>query len=90
MFYEEIEEGRVYKSISTKPITGTEIDLFAQMSGMDLPGFLDAAFARGWGFKDRVTPGPYIIGCMMGLMASKAFWLMLSGQVPPTFPSRRR
>jgi len=73
MFYEEIEEGRVYKSISTKPITGTEIDLFAQMSGMDLPGFLDAAFARGWGFKDRVTPGPYIIGCMMGLMAKQGF-----------------
>lgn len=73
MFYEEIEEGKIYKSISTKPITGTEIDLFAQMSGMDLPGFLDAEFARGWGFKDRVTPGPYIIGCMMGLMAKHGF-----------------
>jgi acyl dehydratase len=73
MFYEEIEAGRVYKTISTKPITGTEIDLFAQMSGMDLPGFLDAAFARRWGFKDRVTPGPYIIGCMMGLMAKQGF-----------------
>jgi len=73
MFYEEIEEGTIYKSISTKPITGTEIDFFAQMSGMDLPGFLDAEFARGWGFKDRVTPGPYLIGCMMGLMAKQGF-----------------
>ena len=73
MFYEEIEEGKVYKSVTTKPITGTEIDLFAQLSGMDLPGFLDAEFAKGWGFKDRVTPGPYLIGSMMGLMAKQGF-----------------
>ncbi|MBN2255767.1 MAG: MaoC family dehydratase [Deltaproteobacteria bacterium] len=73
MLYEEIEVGTVYKSITTKPITGTEIDLFAQMSGMDLPGFLDAEFARGWGFKDRVVPGAYVIACMMGLMAKQGF-----------------
>ena len=73
MFYEEVEEGKVYKSVTTKPITGTEIDLFAQMSGMDLPGFLDVEFAKGWGFKDRVTPGAYLIACMMGLMAKQGY-----------------
>jgi acyl dehydratase len=73
MFYEDIEEGKVYKSVTTKPITGTEIDIFAQLSGMDLPGFLDTEFAKGWGFKDRVTPGPYLIASMMGLMAKQGF-----------------
>jgi acyl dehydratase len=40
---------------------------------MDLPGFLDAEFAKTWGFKDRVTPGAYLIACMMGLMAKQGF-----------------
>ncbi len=73
MYFEDIEIGKVYKADVTKPITGTEIDLVAQMSGMDLPGFLDADFARSMGFKDRVTPGIYIIACMMGLMAKQGF-----------------
>lgn len=73
MYYEEINEGDVYKSTHTKIITGTEIDLFAQMSGMDLPGFLDGDYARKWGFKDRVTPGAYIIASMFGLMAKHGF-----------------
>lgn len=73
MYFEEIEVGKVYRSPVTKPITGTEIDLVAQMSGMDLPGFLNADFAKGKGFKDRVTPGIYVIGSMMGLMAKHGF-----------------
>lgn len=73
MFFEEIEVGKVYKSPVTKPITGTEIDLVAQMSGMDLPGFLDAEFAKSKGFKDRVTPGIYVMASMMGLMAKHGF-----------------
>ncbi|MBN2568251.1 MAG: MaoC family dehydratase [Deltaproteobacteria bacterium] len=73
MFFEEIKEGDVIRPALTKPITGTEIDLVAQLSGMDLPGFLDAKFAKGWGFKDRVTPGPYLIGCLIGLLAKHGF-----------------
>lgn len=73
MLYEEVEIGKIYQSITTKPITGTEIDIFAQLSGMDLPGFLDSEVAKGWGFKDRVTPGVYLIGAMMGLMAKQGF-----------------
>ena len=73
MFFEEIEIGKTYKAEVTKPITGTEIDLVAQMSGMDLPGFLDADFARSKGFKDRITPGVYIMACMFGLMAKQGF-----------------
>ena len=73
MFFEEIKEGETYKSTTTKPITGTDIDFIAQLSGMDLPGFLDGEFAKKWGFKDRVTPGPYLIASMMGLMAKHGF-----------------
>lgn len=73
MFFEQVEEGKVYKSELRKPITGTEIDMVAQLSGMDLPGFLDAEFAKKWGFKNRVTPGPYIFACMVGLMAKQGF-----------------
>jgi acyl dehydratase len=73
MYFEEIEIGKVYRPAVTKPITGTEIDIVAQMSGMDLPGFLNADFARNMGFKDRVTPGIYIIAGMMGLLAKHGF-----------------
>ncbi len=73
MYFEEIETGKTYKSETSKPITGTEIDMVAQLSGMDLPGFLDPDFAKGWGFKNRVTPGPYIFACMVGLMAKQGF-----------------
>ncbi|HAR98475.1 MAG TPA: hypothetical protein DCS11_06235, partial [Syntrophus sp. (in: bacteria)] len=68
MYFEKIEVGRVYRPDVTKPITGTEIDLVAQMSGLDLPGFLDADFARSKRFKDRLTPGVYTMACMMGLL----------------------
>jgi len=73
MYYDDINEGDVFTATTTKPITGTEIDFMAQLSGMDLPGFLDSDFAKGWGFKDRVTPGPYLIASMMGLMAKQGF-----------------
>lgn len=72
MFFEDVYEGYSFKT-GTKPITGTEIDIIAQMSGMDLPGFLDDEFAKGWGFKARVVPGAYLIACMMGLMAKQGF-----------------
>ena len=73
MYFEEVEIGKIYRGEISKPITGSEIDIVAQLSGMDLPGFLDAEFAKGWGFKDRVTPGPYIFACMIGLMAKEGF-----------------
>ncbi len=73
MYFEEVKVGEVYRSEVRKPITGTEIDMVAQMSGLDLPGFLDAEFARSKGFKDRLTPGVYTMACMMGLMAKHGF-----------------
>jgi acyl dehydratase len=80
MYYEDVEIGKVYKASGAKTITGAEIDLVAQLSGLDLPGFLDPEAAKGWGFKNRVVPGPYILACMLGLMArhgflSNALWM---------------
>ena len=66
------------------------------MSGMDLPGFLDAGFAKSKGFKDRVTPGIYVMACMMGLMAkhgflSDAIWVSATDIAfkTPVFPGDR-
>lgn len=73
MYFEDVEIGKVYKAEISKPITGSEIDIVAQLSGMELPGFLDSEFAKGKGFRDRVTPGPYILACMVGLMAKQGF-----------------
>jgi 3-hydroxybutyryl-CoA dehydratase len=73
MYYEDVEVGKVYKSDAGKTVTGSEIDLVCQMSGLDLPGFLDPDVAKGWGFKDRVTPGPYVLACMFGLMSRQGF-----------------
>jgi len=73
MFFEEVEVGQSFKSDGHKTVTGTEIDLVAQLSGLDLPGFLDPEAAKQWGFKDRVTPGPYIMACGIGLMAQQGF-----------------
>lgn len=72
MFFEDVYEGYTFKT-STKPITGTEIDIVAQMSGMDLPAILNDEFAKSWGFKKRVAPGAYILACMLGLMAKQGF-----------------
>ncbi len=73
MYYQDVEIGMVFKAESGKTITGSEIDLVAQLSGLDLPGFLDANVANAWGFRDRVTPGPYVLACMFGLMARQGF-----------------
>jgi acyl dehydratase len=73
MYFEDVEVGKVYKAVVAKPITGTEIDIVTQISGLDLPGFLDAEFAKSKGFKDRLTPGVYTMACMMGLMAKHGF-----------------
>jgi hypothetical protein len=54
LYFEEIKEGYSFTT-SSKPITGTEIDMVAQLSGADLPGFLDNEFAQSWGFKARVN-----------------------------------
>jgi acyl dehydratase len=73
MLYEEVEVGKTYVSNIKKPITGSEIDFVTQLSGLDHPGFLDAEFAKTLGFKDRATPGFYILGAMMGLLYKGGF-----------------
>ena len=73
MYYEDTEEGKVYKSNITKPITGTEIDIVCQLSGLDHPNFLDPERAKQYGFKDRVAPGAYTLTVLFGLMLKQGF-----------------
>ena len=73
MYYEEVEEGKMYKSAIKKPITGTEIDLICQLSGLDHPNFLHPDRAKMYGFKDRVVPGAYTLTCLFGLMWKQGF-----------------
>lgn len=72
MFFDEVPENYSFKT-PTKPITGTEVDLAAQLSGMDLPAFLDDEAAQKWGFKKRVVPGAYLLCCVIGLLAKQGF-----------------
>ena len=73
MYYEEVEEGAIFKSNVQKPITGTEIDMVCQLSGLDHPNFLDPNRAKQYGFKDRVVPGAYTLACMFGMMLKQGF-----------------
>lgn len=73
MYYEETEIGEVYESDKRKPITGTEIDIVCQMSGLDHPNFLDPERAKQYGFKDRVAPGAYTLTVLFGLMLKQGF-----------------
>ena len=73
MFYEEVEVGKTYMSNIKKPITGSELDLVAQLSGLDAPGFLYPEFAKSLGYKDRPAPGFYILGVMEGLLYKGGF-----------------
>lgn len=51
MYFEEIEIGKVYKAETSKTVTGTEIYLVCQLSGMDLPGFWTLNLQRDGGSK---------------------------------------
>jgi len=73
MFFEDVEEGKVYKAEVKKPITGTEIDMTCQLSGMDQRGFVDPEYAKGMGFRDRVLPGAYAMACLFGIMGKHGF-----------------
>ena len=73
MFYEDVEIGMKVKSDLRKPITGTEIDMVCQLSGLDHPNFLNPERAKKYGFKDRVVPGAYTLACLFGLMLKQGF-----------------
>ena len=73
MNFEDVEEGKVYEAGVRKPITGTEIDMTCQLSGMDQRGFIDPGYAKNMGFRDRVVPGAYAMACLFGMMGKRGF-----------------
>ncbi len=72
MYFNEVPDDYNFRTPS-KPLTGTEVDLVSQLSGMDLPAFLDDQAAKKWGFKCRVVPGAYLLSCVIGLLVRQGF-----------------
>jgi len=66
MFYEDFE---LHEPIETRGrvVTGTDIDLFAALTGAVNPLFLSDEYARAEGQEGRLTPGPLLFSLMIGL-----------------------
>jgi 3-hydroxybutyryl-CoA dehydratase len=67
MYFEELEEGQVLIS-RKRVVTGTEIDVFATMTGATNPLFLSKEFATSAKMRDRVAPGALTIGLLLGAL----------------------
>ncbi len=67
MHYEELNKG---DKITTRRrvVTGTDIDVFAIMTGATNPLFLEDGFAKKLGFKGRVAPGILTLALTLGLL----------------------
>lgn len=65
-FYEDLKVGDRLATRS-RTVTGTDIDLFATMTGAVNPLFLNDQFAADRGFKGRVSPGVLNLGLAVGL-----------------------
>lgn len=72
MYFDDVVEGYSFVTES-KIVTGTEVDLVAQISGMDLPAFLSDEVAAQWGYKARVVPGAYLLCYVISLLAKQGF-----------------
>ena len=66
MYYEELNRGT---KITTRRrvVTGTDIDVFATMTGAVNPLFLDDEFGKKLGFKGRIAPGILTLALATGL-----------------------
>ena len=66
MYYEELNKG---DKITTRQrvVTGTDIDMFAIMTGATNPLFIEDESAKKLGFKGRIAPGVLTLGLAIGL-----------------------
>jgi acyl dehydratase len=67
MYFEELKEGQVLSS-RKRVVTGTEIDIFATMTGATNPLFLSKEFATSVRMRDRVAPGALTVGLLLGAL----------------------
>jgi acyl dehydratase len=66
MYFEDFKINEAIKT-RRRVVTGTDIDLFASMTGAVNPAFMSDAFAIEQGRPARLTPGPLLFSLMIGL-----------------------
>ena len=66
MYFEEFNDGDRFTT-RTRIVTGTDVDLFAVLTGLTHPVVLADECARKMGFKGRVVPGLLTLSLVMGL-----------------------
>jgi acyl dehydratase len=69
MYFEEFSQGDKFTTRS-RVITGTDIDIFAALTGATNPLFLSEEFGRKQGFKGRVAPGMLVLALGVGAQYS--------------------
>ncbi len=69
MYFEEFSEGDKFV---TRPrvVTGTDMDIFAALTGATNPLFMNEEFGRKRGFKGRIAPGVLILALGVGAQYS--------------------
>ena len=69
MYFEEFSQGDKFATRS-RVVTGTEMDIFAALTGATNPLFLNEEFGKTQGFKGRIAPGVLILALAVGAQYS--------------------
>jgi len=69
MYFEEFSQGDKFTTRS-RVVTGTDMDIFAALTGATNPLFLNEEFGKAQGFKGRIAPGVLILALAVGAQYS--------------------
>jgi acyl dehydratase len=69
MYFEEFNQGDRFVTRS-RVVTGTDMDIFAALTGATNPLFLNEDFGKKRGFKGRIAPGMLILALAVGAQYS--------------------
>ena len=69
MYFEEFGQGNKFATRS-RVVTGTDMDMFAALTGATNPLFLNEEFGKKQGFKGRIAPGVLILALGVGAQYS--------------------
>jgi acyl dehydratase len=69
MYFEEFSQGDKFTARS-RVVTGTDMDIFAALTGATNPLFLSEEFGKRQGFKGRIAPGILVLALAVGAQYS--------------------
>ncbi len=69
MYFEESNQGVKFTTRS-RVVTGTDVDIFAALTGATNPLFLNEDFGKRQGFRGRIAPGVLILALGVGAQYS--------------------